>query len=104
MTGKFEFEFDLDWVGDVTMRVRWTIERGNVVDYAVVLTALDQGQHRTIRIYDGAHGVNEMHRNTRTGGKEPAVVFHAGTLGEGLRAAQVEVKAGWAEMIEGWRR
>lgn len=25
----------------------------------------------TIRVYDAAHGHNEMHRYTRTGGKEP---------------------------------
>jgi hypothetical protein len=33
-----------------------------------------------VRVYDAAHGHNEMHRYTRSGGKEPGEVFHSGTL------------------------
>ncbi len=102
MTGGFEFP--LHWTDEARMIVRWRIARGRVVDYAVTLTALDAGRHRTVRVYDGAHGVNEMHRVTRQGTKQPGIIFHDGTLREGLRAAQLEVKHGWAEMIEGWRR
>ena len=102
MTG--EFESYLDSVGEVRMDVRWRTRRRDVVDYAVTLTAMDRGRRRTIRVYDGAHGINELHRYTRSGGKQPGTVFHAGTLSEGLVAAQLEVKHGWAEMIEGWRR
>jgi hypothetical protein len=98
------FESDLDWEGHVRINVRWRTKRRDVVDYSVTLTALERGRRRTIRVYDGAHGVNEMHRYTREGGKQPAIVFHDGTLGEGLQAAQREVKRGWAAMIEGWRR
>jgi hypothetical protein len=86
------------------MIVRWHTERGRVVDYAVTLTTLDTGRHTTVRVYDGAHGINELHRYTRSGGKQPGTVFHTGTLSEGLVAAQLEIKRGWAEMIEGWRR
>jgi hypothetical protein len=39
----------------------------------------------------------------RTGEKAPAVSFHAGTLGEGMRAAIFAVRAGYKEMIDGWR-
>jgi len=99
-----EFESDLDWIGDARMGMRWRTERGRVVDYAVTLTAMDRGRRRTIRVYDGAHRVNELHRYTRSGGKQAGMVFHAGTLSEGLVAAQLEVRHGWAEMIEGWRR
>jgi hypothetical protein len=98
-----EFSVRLHWTGSARMTVRWRTERREVVDYAVTLTALDEGRYRTIRVYDGAHGVNEMHRYKRDGGKQPATVLHDGTVAEGLRAAQLEVKRGWAEMIEGWR-
>lgn len=99
-----EFDEPLDWRGGARMYVRWRTRRRDVVDYAVTLIAVEAGEPRTIRVYDGAHGVNEMHRYTRDGGKQPAAVFHHGTLGEGLRAAQLEVRQRWAEMIEGWRR
>ena len=99
-----EFESELDWEGVVRMKVRWRTERRNVVSYAVTLTALEQGRRQTVRVYDGVRGVNEMHRYTREAGKQPGIVFHEGTLGEGFRAAQLEVRYGWAEMIEGWRR
>ena len=102
MTGGFESE--LDWLGEVRRAVRWRTQRRDVVDYAVTLVAFESGRWQTIRVFDGAHGVNEMHRYTRSGGKQPGIVFHDGTLGEGLLAAQLEVKRGWAEMIEGWRR
>ena len=59
---------------------------------------------KTIRLYDAAHGFNEMHRHTRSGGKEPGAPFHSGTLGDGMRAAIAEVERNYAEMIEGWER
>ena len=79
-------------------------QRRDVVDYAVTLMAFESGTWETIRVDDGTHGVNEMHRHTRRGGKEPGVIFHDGTLGEGMRAAIRHVREGWAAMIEGWRR
>jgi hypothetical protein len=63
----------------------------------------DAGAH-TVRVYDAAHGSNEMHRHTRTGGKQAGVVFHAGTLGEGMRAAIADCVDGYEQMIEGWSR
>jgi hypothetical protein len=56
------------------------------------------------RVYDGVHGRNELHRHTRGGGKQPAEVFHAGTLGEGMRAAITACVDGFENMIEGWDR
>jgi hypothetical protein len=55
------------------------------------------------RHHDGSHGINDMHRHSRAGGKAPAEVFHAGTLGEGMRAAIDAVRANHQEMIEAWR-
>lgn len=75
-----------------------------VTDYAVVLLLLTDRGTETIRVYDGAHEHNEMHRYSRSEGKQPGVVFHRGNLGEGKRAAIAEVEHGYREMIEGWRR
>lgn len=57
----------------------------------------------TVRVYDGAHGINELHRHDRSGEKAPAESFHAGTLGEGVRTAIAAVRSGYQEMIEAWR-
>jgi len=75
-----------------------------VVDYAVVLLLVMNGRLETIRVYDGAHGYNEMHRYTDGGGKQPGVRFHSGSLGEGMRAAIAEAKRSHRMMIEGWIR
>jgi ferredoxin-NADP reductase len=84
--------------------VEFTLDRREVTDYAVVLTVDDEaGEAVTVRVYDGAHGVNEMHRHDRSGDKAPAERFHAGTLGEGMRAAIAAVRSGYQEMIEAWR-
>jgi hypothetical protein len=56
----------------------------------------------TIRVYDGAHGHNEMHRYTRSEGKQSGTPFHSGTLGDGMRAAIGEIESNYREMIEGW--
>jgi hypothetical protein len=37
----------------------------DVIDYAIVLLVKENEQAKTVRVYDGAHGVNEMHRYTR---------------------------------------
>lgn len=75
-----------------------------VTDYAVVLLLEIGDTTETIRVYDAAHGYNEMHRYTRSSGKQLGTPFHSGTLGEGMRAAMADIKAGYREMIEGWER
>jgi hypothetical protein len=94
----------LDHALGALLRVEFTTHGGRVIDYAVVLL-VEAGQGmETVRVYDGAHGHNEMHRHTRGAGKEEGAVFHRGTLGEGMRAAISEVERGYREMIEGWER
>lgn len=94
----------LDYEIGARIVVEFTLDRREVVDYAVVLTVDDEaGEAVTVRVYDGAHGVNEMHRHDRSGEKAPAKSFHAGTLGEGMRAAIAAVRSGYQEMIEAWR-
>jgi len=55
-------------------------------------------------VFDSAHGFNEVHRYTQTGGKQTGTLFHSGTLAEGFTAAIDEVEKGYVAMIEGWRR
>ena len=94
----------LDHVLGIGFSVEFTSEGREITDYAVVLL-LERGEAtETIRVYDGAHGHNEMHRYTLSGGKQPGAPFHSGTLGEGMRAAIKEIKRGYREMIEGWER
>jgi hypothetical protein len=84
--------------------VQWVTDRRDVTNYSVVLAVEERGETHTIRLYDGAHGVNELHRYTRTGGKGPAEVFHPGTLGEGMRAALAEVAANHEAILDSWSR
>ncbi len=92
----------LDHVLGIRLSVEFTSEGREITDYAVVLL-LERGEAtETIRVYDGAHGHNEMHRYSRSEGKQPGTPFHSGTLGEGMRAAIEEIKRGYREMIEGW--
>jgi hypothetical protein len=86
------------------LRVEFTTDGREINDYAVVLLLALDGSTETIRVYDGAHGHNEMHRYTRSEGKQPGEPFHAGTLGEGMRAAIEEIERGYGEMIEGWKK
>ncbi len=74
-------------------------------DFGIVDEILASGKfHIPFRGYDGTHGVNEMHRYTRAGGKQPAEVFDAGTLGEGMRAAMRQIETSYEAMIASWRQ
>lgn len=85
------------------MDVDFKTVRRDVVDYSIVLLAEVDGKLETIRVYDGAHGRNELHRYTRSGGKQDAEAVHDGALGEGMRAAIMDIKRGYGAMIEAWR-
>jgi hypothetical protein len=97
------YAVELDRALGARMRVRFTTNRREITDYAVLLLIEREGDVLTIRLYDGAHGINELHRYTRKHGKQPAEVFHGGTLGEGMRTAIEQVKRSYLPMIEGWR-
>jgi len=53
-----------------------------------------EGEEQTVRVYDGSHGVNELHRYNRRGQKQSAEVFHPGTLGGG-NALCDQADRGW---------
>jgi hypothetical protein len=94
----------LDHLSGATLWVDFTTERGKLVDYTVALFLVSSGATETIRVYDGAHGYNEMHRYSRDGGKQTGTLFHSGSLSQGMQAAIAEIEKGCVEMIEGWRR
>ena len=93
----------LDYELGARIVVRFTTKHREIVDYSVILTVDDEDGAATVRVYDGAHGVNDMHRHDHSGEKAPAEMFHAGTLGEGMRAAITAVRTGYKEMIDAWR-
>ncbi len=94
----------LDHALGALLGVQFTTQANKVIDYAVILLLDIEKGTETIRVYDAAHGHNEMHRYSRSAGKEPGTAFHGGTLGEGMRAAIAEIERGYREMIEGWER
>ncbi len=93
----------MDYESRARIIVEFTTARRAVTDYAVILTVEDAGADATVRVYDGAHGSNELHRYRRGGEKAPGERFHDGTLGEGMRAAITAVRSGYEEMINAWR-
>lgn len=99
------YEYVLDRVLRAWIYVEFTTDRRAVTDYAVVLyVEEDTGAVETVRVYDGAHGENEMHRYPHQGGKQAAEIVSRDTLGAGMRAAIKEVKHGYREMIDSWRK
>lgn len=98
------FRNRLEWEPRTVMYVDFSTERREVIAYAVVLAVEHCGEMRTARVYDAEHGFNELHRYTLTGGKMPGEAFHAGSLGEGMRAAIDQIRRNYAEIIEGWHR
>jgi hypothetical protein len=71
------------YIDNLDLTVESTVTRGpEVTDYAIVLIVNRDGRTETIRVYDGAHGHNEMHRYSPTEGKQSGVAFHSGTIGK----------------------
>jgi hypothetical protein len=99
-----DYVVELDGEPRVWVSVDFTTDRRNITDYTVVLLVEEVAQIETVRVYDGAHGENEMHRYTRAAGKQAAEVFHRGTLGAGMRAAIETITRGYQPMIEAWRK
>lgn len=98
------FGWILDAVQPASIRVEFDTDRHDVADYAVLLLIGEEGGEQTVRLYDGSHGINELHRHTRSGGKQAGDVFHPGTLGDGMRFAIEQVLTGYEAMIESWRK
>lgn len=82
--------------------VAYRTNRGRLTEYSIALMTKHGGLWHTVRVYDNAHGLHDIHRHTLTGGKQRAETFHHGSAGEAYRAALREVRAGYEEMIAGW--
>jgi hypothetical protein len=102
VSGSYGYPLDAGRTAWLTVRFE-TVGR-EVVAYAVVLSVDTGGRRKTVRVYDSAHGFNEMHRHTRRAGKLPGQPFHAGTFGEGMRAAIADCVDRYEMMIEAWHR
>jgi hypothetical protein len=96
------YEHALDATRTAWLTVRFETVRREVVAYAVVLSVDTNNARETVRVYDSAHGFNEVHRHTRRGGQLPGRPFH--TLGEGMRTAIADRADGYGTMIEAWHR
>lgn len=97
-------EFPIDLTDTVHIQVRFTLKGRSVQRYAVVLVAEIDGQERTIRLYDNAHGHNEMHRYTRRDDKQDPVRQPDDENGKAMREAIDAIRHGWEGMIAGWDR
>lgn len=86
------------------LHARLDTEHGQAVRYAVTLVAEEQGELRTVRVYDNAHGEPEMHRYSFAGDKQPAEKAQGSTASEGFNIALDLITAGFQEMIDPWRR
>jgi hypothetical protein len=94
----------LDYSSWAVMKVRYKRLGPEITGYSIVLLSGSGDGSRTIRVFDSAHGFNEMHRYTRSDGKQTGKPFHSGSLGEGMRAAIKDTQDGYRQMIEGWER
>jgi len=97
-----------EWVDQLEPGVQvllWTRRRGRtILEYSVVLRVWRDGGWRTLRVFDNAHGVNEVHRYTRSEGKQPGRVWHHGTAGEAFRDAWKSLKESYKRIEEAWLR
>lgn len=94
-----------DYLGpDTVLRAQWETER-DVVRYAVVLITEVDAVWRPVVLFDCSHDDrNDRHDYTSGGIKRPAVIFHHGTPGEGMRDALALIREGFQRMIEEWQR
>ena len=97
-------DFQIDVAPGVEILVEFKTERGELAGYTVLLRVLRDGEWHEVRVWDNAHGDNEMHRYTRSGGKQAGVVFHQGSFAEGYRAAYADARTNFEEIVDGWER
>lgn len=89
---------------DAEIVVELITEHGGVIRYSVVLLAREAGEWRTVRVYDNHLGVPHMHRYTHQGVKRDGEATNEATVSDGYSIALQQVRTGFQEMIEGWRR
>ena len=87
------------------MSVDFTTVKGEVVGYSVVLLLSTPFTAETVRVYDAAHGFNEMHRYTPSQGASRMESSSTTVpLPRECKSPSMPAKHGHREMIEGWKR
>ncbi len=76
-------DFEIPVAPDTEILIEFKTERREITGYTVLLRAHRHGEWHEVRVWDNAHGVNEMHRYTRSSGKRPGIIFHRGSFAEG---------------------
>lgn len=97
-------QFDVSVGSGVDAAVRLVTDRSGLVEYAIALRVFENGWWQTVRLYDNAHGANDMHRYSRQEGKRPAENFSQGRPSEAYLLARNLILEGWEQMIDSWRR
>jgi hypothetical protein len=93
------------WLVDDLVRI-YAAYRGRVapMEYAVMLQVRIEGRMRTIRLFDNAHGSNEMHEYTGAE-KQPAEPFLADQPPNEAMPATIEyLENNWEEVLYSWKR
>lgn len=75
------------------------------VSYAITLESLEDGEWRTVRLWDNADGVDEHHEHehTRTGGKQAATFLDFASPNVAMAAAIGKAKREAPEIVRQWR-
>lgn len=84
------------------MVVDFTTDRDGVARYKIVLVALIDDDEKTIRVYDNTHGPHDLHRYTRSGGKQDADNWHHGSPTEAMNDARDLIRNRYEDMIRSW--
>ena len=90
------------WLDGAKILVDQTTVKGRVTRYSVTLVAWIEERWETIRVFDNVHGRHEMHRYTRSGGKQSGILVYHGENGAAMRAAKDWIENSYERMIEGW--
>jgi hypothetical protein len=54
-----DWSYAVDYATGARLIIRYTHKRGVILDYAIVLVLPHDGTEQTIRVHDGAHGIND---------------------------------------------
>lgn len=99
------YQFQKRLLNGARVEISYKTHRDGRILYSVVLIYRDSnGTDQTVRVYDNAHGQNEMHRYTRRGGKQTADLFHPGPANIACGYAIAQAKKNYEEIIRSWQK
>lgn len=73
--------------------------------YAITLELIEEGEWRTVRLWDNADGLDghHEHEHTRRGGKQVPRILEFASENEAMAAAIAEAKQRVEEIVRQWR-